>query len=231
MKNSKIKIKKYVVAFVFLSLTSCWYGANDDDPFIVGRDNTYRGTVVDTNGNPLEGQTVVLKSGYDQIIAELITDENGRFEGIGDIYDTGLQVEIKNEENFPNVDVNFVHYELRYTEYPSEQTIEIQPLIYTPITFFGIDITNNTGENYVAEYQYIRGTCNKSYEDNIETYSRCYENDTQVFNLGSATGAFRRSVFAVRGSTVLVTLTNNVSTLTETYLVNEINQEETIVFE
>jgi hypothetical protein len=231
MKKLKREIKYYVVVLVFLSLTSCWYGSNDDDPIIVGRDNTYQGTVVDTNGNPLAGQTVLLKSGFDQIIAELVTDENGRFEGFGDIYDTGLEVEIKNEEDFPNVDINFVNYELRYTEYPSEQIIEIEPLIYKPISFFSIDITNNTGENYVAQYQYIRGSCNKSYEDDIETYSQCYEDDTQIFNLGSATGAFRRSVFAVRGSTILVTLTNDVSTLTETYLVDEINQEETIVFE
>ena len=228
------KIPKWIfLVFISFNLTSCFLGFYDDDdyPIIVGKDNTYIGLVVDTNGNPLRGKTVILKVGFDQIIGEFITDENGRFEGIGDIYDSGLQIEIKNIEDFPNVDDNFVQYEFRYTEYSSGQIIEIPPLVYTPISFFSIDITNNTGENYVAEYKYIEGVCNKGFEDDIETYSRCYEDKTRIFNLASATGPFRRSVFAVRGSTISVTLTNNISTLTETYLINEINQEETIVFE
>lgn len=228
------KVPEWIfLVFISFSLTSCFLGFydDDDDPIIVGRDNTYKGIVVDTNENPLVGKTVILKSDFDQIIGEFVTDENGRFQGVGDIYDTGLQIEIKNEEDFPNVDFNFVQYEFRYTEYPSEQIIEIPPLVYTPISFFSIDITNNTGENYVAEYQYIEGVCNKNFEDNIETYSRCYEDKTRIFNLTSATGPFRRSVFAVRGSTISVTLSNNISTLTETYFIDEINQEETIVFE
>lgn len=65
------KIPKYIL-FVLISfnLTSCFLGfSDDDDPIIVGTDNTYRGIVVDTNGNPLVGKAVILKSSYDQIIA------------------------------------------------------------------------------------------------------------------------------------------------------------------
>jgi hypothetical protein len=227
------RIPKYIfLIFVSFNLTSCFLGFNaDDDPFIVGTNNTYRGIVVDTNGNPVVGKTVILSGGFDQDITEYVTDENGLFEGQGDIYDTGLQVEIKNDGDFPNVDINFVQYDFRYTEYPSEQVIEIPPLIYAPISFFSIDITNNTGENYVAEYQYIIGSCNKGFEDDIETYSLCYEEDARNFNLADTTGPFRRSVFALRGSTIIVTLSNNISTITESYVIDEINQEETIIFE
>lgn len=124
-----------------------------------------------------------------------------------------------------------MNYNLRYTEYPSEQIIEIQPLIYRPISSFSIDITGNTGENYVAEFQFTEGSCHKGFEDDIEVYSLCYEDENRIFNLPSATELFVKTVYVVRGSTILVTLTNDESTLTETYLVDEINQEESVVFE
>jgi hypothetical protein len=236
MKNFKRKtlFKKIInhVAIILLTvnLTSCIYG-NDDDPIIVGRNNTYKGSVIDTNGNPLSGKTVVLKSSYNQPIAEFITDENGNFEGQGDLYNTGLQVEIKNEENFLNFTDNFVTYSFNYTEFPSNEILQFPPLIYTPISHFSVDITNNTGANYEAKFEYLIGACVKDFDETIEIYSLCYGEETRNFSLGSTMGTFRRSVFAVRGSTVSVTLTNDINTITETFLIDEVNQVESIVFE
>jgi hypothetical protein len=203
---------------------------NNDDPIIVGTNNTYKGVVVDMDGNPVVGKTVVLNSGFDQYIAVLVTDENGNYEGQGVIYDTGLQVGIKNDGNFPNISGSFAEYQLRYTVHPSEQIIEISPLIYAPVSLFSLDSTNNTGENYVAKFEYKTGSCYKSFEDDIETYSLCYDDDFRNFRLNDS-GTARRSVFALTGSTVIVTLTNDISTITESFLVEEVNQIASMVFQ
>lgn len=228
-----------VIVFISLNLTSCFYGIGDDDPTIVGRNNTYKGIVVDLNGNPVAGKTVVLRSSFDQHIAEFITDENGRFEGQGDIYDTSLNVGIKNDGNVLTelggqvftASNYFTEYTFEYTNYPSGETVEFPPLIYAPISSIGIEIINNTGQDYSGEVTLKIGVCLKRFEDNIELDSRCYEDE--IIDLSTVNNGDIRTLgrFAVLGSTVTITFTNSNNTITESFLINEINKETTIIFD
>ena len=78
------------------------------------------------------------------------------------------------------VDNYFTNYSFDYTTYPSGETIEFPPLIYTPITNMKVQIINNTGLEYSAEYQFIGGVCEKNFMDNIEINSLCYEEVNRI---------------------------------------------------
>jgi hypothetical protein len=234
------KITKYLVIIIFsLNLTSCFLGfSDDDDPIVVGENNTYKGIVVDLNGNPVAGKTVKLRSSFGEIqIAEFTTDENGHFEGQGVIYDTTLEVGIQNDGDVQTefggqvstARNYFTNYTFDYTEYPSDTLVEFQPLIYTPISSIRIEIINNTGAEFSANYQSIIGVCIKNFEDGIEISSLCYEQNNDNLNFGSENG--RIGIFAVRGSIIDVTISNDTNTITESFTINEANQEETIVFD
>ena len=112
------------------------------------------------NGNPVSDKTIILRSSFNQPIAEFITDENGLFEGQGDIYDTGIIVGLENDGNIlidfddETLPANnyFTIYSFDYTSYPSGETVEFPPLIYAPISNMRVEIINNTGLDYSAEY-------------------------------------------------------------------------------
>jgi len=236
--NFKGKAKKYIVMILLsLNLTSCFLFNYDDDPVIVGRNNTYKGVLKDLNGNPVSGKTIILRSSFNQPIAEFITDDNGLFEGEGDIYDTGLVVGLKNDGNiFIEFDGEtliannyFTNYSFDYTTYPSDETIEFPPMIYAPISNMRVEIINNTGLDYSAEYQFTIGVCEKIFYDNIEISSLCYEEENRTLNFNSD-GTGRVGVFAVTGSTITVTLSNGNNTVTESFLIDETNQVETMIF-
>jgi hypothetical protein len=239
VKSTVLKRKStfFVIAvFLAFNLTSCFYGVGDDDPIIVGRNNTYKGIVIDLNGNPVSGKTVILRSSFNQHIAEFITDENGRFEGLGNIYNTSLNVGLKNDGNVQSelggqvfiASNYFSEYTFNYTEYPSGETIEFPPLIYTPISSITVRITNNTGLDYTGEYEFKIGVCLKQFEDNVEISSLCYEDELRDFNINNGENRIIGH-YAVLGSTISITLSNSNNTITESILINEINQETTIV--
>ncbi|MBZ9631904.1 hypothetical protein LB465_14035 [Salegentibacter sp. LM13S] len=218
-------IKYFMVIFLCLNLTSCYYGLNDDDdPSVIGQ-NSYKGVLIDLNGNPLKNMTIVLRSNFDQHIAEFITDENGVFEGQGNIYNTGLKVGIKEEGN-----KYLTEYIFDYTEYPIDETIEFPPLINTPTSSVSIKIMNNSGLDYSVDYQYIIGICQKYFEDNLEVDSLCYEEYHDTINFDSDNSK-SFSIGAVRGTTISLTVSNSDNSLTQTITVDEQNQVETIVFE
>ena len=123
----------------------------------------------------------------------------------------------------------FTKYTFGYSEYPSGQIVELPPLIYTPISNISIEIINNTGSNYSANYQFEIGVCLKNFEDNVEISSLCYEEKNETLNFdASSVGLI--GVFAVTGSTISVSVSNVINTVTQSFTVNEINQVETIVF-
>ena len=233
------KVTKLIfIIFISLNLISCFYGfGNDDDPEVVGDNNTYKGILLDLSGNPVPNKTIVLRSSFDQHIAQFITDENGRFEGQGVIYNTSLKVGLQNDGNVQSelggqvftASNYFTEYTFDYSEYPSGEIVEFPPLIYAPISNITIAITNNTGMDYSANYQLQIGVCLKWFEDNIEIDSLCYEEEDRTLNFdGNGTG--RIGGFVVTGSTISVTLSNSSTSITESFLIDEINQEETIIF-
>jgi len=245
MKENKSKtefektVKFIALILVSLNLTSCFLGfSDDDDPIIVGENNTYKGIVVDLNANPIPGKTVKLRSSFGEIqIAEFITDENGLFEGEGVIYDTTLNVGIQNDGDVQiefggqvsTANNYFTNYTFDYSEYPSDTLIEFPPLIYAPISNIRIEIINNTGEEFSADYQSIVGVCIKNFDDDIEFGSLCYEEKNDNLNFGSENG--RIGLFVLRGSTITVTLSNDTNTVTQSFTITEPNQEETMVFD
>ena len=123
----------------------------------------------------------------------------------------------------------FTEYTFDFTVYPSNETIEFAPLVYVPISNITIAITNNTGLEYTADYQFTIGVCLKNSLDNVEISSLCYEEENRSLNLGIGSG--RIGVYAVKGSTITVTLSNSINTITKSFLIDEINQEEIIIFE
>ena len=57
----------------------------------------------------------------------------------------------------------------------------------------------------------------------------CYEEENRSLNLGVGFG--RIGAYAVTGSSIMVTLSNSINTITESFIIDEINQEENIIFE
>ncbi len=228
--------KYMVVTLISLNLTSCFLFDYGDDPVIIGS-NTYKGILIDLNGNPVSDKTIILRSSFNQPIAEFITDENGLFEGQGDIYDTGIIVGLENDGNIlidfddETLPANnyFTIYSFDYTSYPSGETVEFPPLIYAPISNMRVEIINNTGLDYSAEYQFTIGVCEKDFYDNSEVSSLCFEEEIRTLNF-SSDGTGRVGVFAVTGSTITVTLSNGSNTVTESFLIEETNQVETMTF-
>jgi len=226
MKSIYRKTISYsLVIFFCSSLISCYYGwKGDDDPNVIGQ-NTYKGALIDLDGNPVSNKTIVLKSNFEQKIAEFITDENGYFEGKGNIYDTGIKLGVKEEFN-----QYLTEYTFDYSNYPIGETIEFPPLIYTPTSSVSIKIINNSGLDYNVDYQYIIGVCQKYFENNLEVDSLCYEEFDDTINFESDnTKSF--SIGAVIGTTITLTISNSDNSLTRTIAVEEQNQVETIVFE
>ncbi|MEH6765762.1 MAG: hypothetical protein V7655_14755 [Aequorivita antarctica] len=222
---SKKFIKYSIVIFFCSTLISCYYGWNDDDdPVIIGQ-NTYKGVLIDLDGNPLSNKIIVLRSNFDQKIAEFITDENGSFEGTGNIYNTGIKLGLKEDFN-----QYLTEYTFDYTDYPSGETIEFPPLINTPTSSVSIKIINNSGLDYSVDYQYIIGICQKYFEDNLEVDSLCYEEYHNTINFDSDNSK-SFSIGAVMGTTISLTVSNSANSLTQTITVDEQNQVETIVFE
>ena len=226
MKSIYRKTISYsLVIFFCSSLISCYYGwKGDDDPNVIGQ-NTYKGALIDLDGNPVSNKTIVLKSNFEQKIAEFITDENGYFEGKGNIYDTGIKLGVKEEFN-----QYLTEYTFDYSNYTIGETIEFPPLIYTPTSSVSIKIINNSGLDYNVDYQYIIGVCQKYFENNLEVDSLCYEEFDDTINFESDnTKSF--SIGAVIGTTITLTISNSDNSLTRTIAVEEQNQVETIVFE
>jgi len=239
-KNKMCSFKRKVINYLLmillsLNLTSCF---TDDDPTIVGTNNTYRGMLIDLNGNPVSGKTIILKSGFNHPIAEFNTDENGFFEGQGDIYNTRLMVGLENDGNIliefdgETLSANnyFTNYSFDYNTYPSGEIIEFPPLLYAPISNMKVKIVNNTGLEYSVEYQFIVGVCEKDFMDNVEISSLCYEEENGILNF-DAEDVGSVGVFAVTGTSISITVSNSINTFTQTFNIDEINQEETIVFE
>ena len=221
----KKSIKFSVVVFFCSTLISCYYGLqDDDDPNVIGQ-NTYKGVLIDLDGNPVSNKPIVLQSNFEQKIAEFITDENGYFEGKGNVYNTGIKVGVKEEFN-----QYLTEYTFDYSNYPIDETIEFPPLIYTPTSSVSIKIINNSGLDYSVDYQYIIGVCQKYFEDNLEVDSLCYEEFDDEINFESDNSK-SFSIGAVIGTTIYLTVSNSDNSLTRTIAVDQQNQEETIVFE
>lgn len=225
-KNKMKKIIKFSIVIFFCSTqVSCYYGLqDDDDPNVIGQ-NTYKGVLIDLDGNSISNKTIVLRSDFDQKIAEFITDENGYFEGKGNIYDTGIKLGVKEEFN-----QYLTEYTFEYSDHPIGETIEFPPLINTPISSVSIKIINNSGLDYSVDYQYIIGICQKYFEDNLAVDSLCYEDYYDTINFDSDNSK-SLSIGAVIGTTISLTVSNSDNSLTQTISVDEQNQEETIVFE
>ena len=214
-----------LVIFFCSSLISCYYGwKGDDDPNVIGQ-NTYKGSLIDLQGNPVSNKTIILESNFEQKIAEFITDENGYFEGEGNSYDTGIKLGVKEEFN-----QYLTEYTFEYSNYPIGESIEFPPLIYTPTSSVSIKILNNSELDYRVDYNYIIGVCIKNFENNLEVDSLCYEEFDDTINFESDNSK-SFSIGAVIGTTITLTISNSDNSLTRIINVDEQNQGETIIFE
>jgi hypothetical protein len=222
--NKKI-LNYFIMSVLILNLTSCWYGSDDADPIVIGQ-NIYKGILIDLEGNPIGNKTILLRSRiFDQHIAQVNTNEDGTFEVQGDIYDIGISVALKDDEN-----KFLTQYTFDWTEYPINEIIEFPPLISAPTSVVDIDVINNTGLDYSVDYQYTIGICRKFFEDNIEIDTLCYEDFITTLNFDSDNEK-SFGIGAVNGTTITVTVSNTTDSVTETFLVQGTSQEETITFE
>ncbi|SHF06817.1 hypothetical protein SAMN05444278_1461 [Psychroflexus salarius] len=212
---------------MILSQSSCHIGGGDDEITFTsfGENNIYTGTVVDGEGIPIADRTIIISSSQLDI-AEIVTDSNGFYEVNGDIYNRHITFSLVNDFDDFYVDSE---YTLSYTYDPSNQTINVPPLISIPFSVFRIDVVNNNDLDFTVSCDYVIGLCNKYFEDDVEIHSICYETDNITRNINSSRDGTVLIFRAVTGTSVNINISNSESSITETFIVNESSQEETII--
>lgn len=219
-----------VILVMIMSQSSCHvFGVSDDEISysFFGVNNTYEGTVVDENGNPLAGRIVNVTSSLTEI-AEVVTDSNGFYQVNGDIFDRHITFNLVNDDNNFYVDSE---YTLSYTYDPSDQTINVPPLISVPSSSVQIEIINNTDLDISINCNYVIGLCQKYFEDDVEISSLCYENDNKLRNIPSSRDGAILNLRVETGTSVSTKVSNSENSITETFIVDEVNQVETIIFD
>lgn len=225
--------KVLIFLLVALNIFSCY--SDDDLEAADNIRNYYQGSVVDRNGNPLAGRTVVLSSGLQQI-AKFITDENGKYEGAGVLYGPFFNltllnnvVPINGDGDEITVNRDFVAYFLSYTESIQGEVIELPDLISTEVSLVNINILNNSGNAIDINYTFVSADCNKVLEDDAEVAgSYCYMVTSLSLTRVEDTRDFR--LFVASNSSIVVSATDGATHTTETFFINESVQNETFTF-
>lgn len=231
-KLSRLFKLSILCAFIINS-SSCY---TDDD--LDAADNTrnfYKGRVIDVAGNPVVGGTVVLKSGR-QEVARFRTDENGNYEGAGAFYGPFFNLSLLNnslptDANGQPVSItrDFVDYYLTYTENIQGQLIELPDLVFSRVSIFNLNIINNSGNSLEINYTYVSADCNKLFENDLEIAgSSCNMVTSGTINsIGNSRGL---RLFSVLDSTFILSIFDGTSFTTQTYLIDQPNQNETFIY-